>query len=129
MRRLIIDENAPRPSGSYSPAIMARGTFIFTAGQIGKDPKTGTLPDGIEAQTRQAIENLRSILQAAGCNLKDVVRMLVFLADLKDGNQFNSVYSSYFSEIPPVRTRVQAGALAPNILVEMEAIAVIPEDD
>lgn len=127
MKKLVTGTGLLAPSGSYSQAIVAKGTFVFTAGQVGWNAQTKTLPEGIEAQTRQAIENLRTILQAAGGDLHDVVRNLVFLADLKDRPGFDKAYLDYFSGDRPVRTRVQAGALAPGYLVEMEAIAVLPD--
>jgi 2-iminobutanoate/2-iminopropanoate deaminase len=113
--------------GAYSHAIVAKGTFVFTAGQVGRNAETGMVPDGIEAQTRQAIENLRAVLRAAGGDLDDVVRNLVFLADLNDRPGFDKVYLEYFTGDRPVRTRVQAGALGAGYLVEMEAIAVLPD--
>jgi 2-iminobutanoate/2-iminopropanoate deaminase len=128
MRKIVTGPPSVMPTGSYSQAIIAKGTFIFTAGQVGRDITTGKTPDGIGAQTRQALENLRATLRAAGADLSDVVRMLVFLADLKDAPGFNEVYLEYFTSDRPVRARVQAGALSRGSLVEMEAIAVLPEE-
>jgi 2-iminobutanoate/2-iminopropanoate deaminase len=127
MKQVITHPSLPAPTGAFSPVISARGTFVFLCGQVGRNPKTGLAADGIEAQTRQALDNLQVALRAAGADLKDVVRMLVFLADLTDGDGFNKTYASYFTEAAPVRTRVQAAGLAPGILVEMEAIAVLPD--
>ena len=127
MKQVLTGSGLLKSSGAYSQAILAKGTFLFTAGQIGRDPETGTMPEGIEAQTKQALANLLTVLRAAGGDLKHVVRMLVFLADLKEGPEFNRVYAEHFANEPPVRTRVQAGALSPGCLVEMEAIAVLPD--
>ena len=127
MKRVVTGPGLPSKPAAYSHAIVARGTFIFTAGQVGWNAETQTVPEGIEAQTRQAIENLRTVLRAAGGDLDDVVRNLVFLANLNDRPGFDKVYLEYFSGDRPVRTRVQAGALGQGYLVEMEAIAVLPD--
>jgi 2-iminobutanoate/2-iminopropanoate deaminase len=126
MRTVIKGSGPVAPGGSYSQAIVARGTLVFIAGQIGRDATTGKQAEGIEAQTRLAIENMRAVLRAAGCDLRDVVRILVFISDPKDRPGFDKVYLEYFTEDRPVRTRVQA-ALSPGSLVEMEAIAVLPD--
>jgi 2-iminobutanoate/2-iminopropanoate deaminase len=117
------------PPTPYSPAVIAKGALVFTAGQVGLDPKTGELADGIEAQTHIALRNLENVLAEAGSDMGHVVRILVFLADLADGPQFNMVYVQYFPTDPPARTRVQAGGLAKGCLLELEAIAVLASDD
>ncbi len=114
-----------KPSGPYAAALLADGPILFLPGQIGVDPATGKLPDGIVAQTHQAIANLKSLLEASGSDLNHVVRMLVFVTDLSEGDLFNEVYAQYFSADPPVRTRVQVSGLPPGCLVEMEPIAVL----
>lgn len=120
----------PHDGGSapYSAAIIAKGTLVFTAGQIGRDSR-GQLAEGIEAQTRVALSNLKGVLSEAGSDLDHVVRILVFLTDLADGPGFNRVYTQFFPTEPPARTRVQAAALAPGCLLELEAIAVLAADE
>jgi 2-iminobutanoate/2-iminopropanoate deaminase len=126
MRQVVTGPDLPVSTSPISQAIVASGTFVFTAGQIGRDPKTGTMAEDLTGQTRQALENLRTVLAAAGASLSDIVRMLVFVTDLSAGQDFNAVYAEFFGQDPPVRTRVQAAALAPGALVEIEAIAVLP---
>jgi len=117
-------ENAPAAIGPYSHGVVA-GAFIFTAGQLGLDPTTNALvPGGVEEQTRQALLNLESILQAAGASLADVVKTTVFLQDMADFAKMNAVYAEFFSENFPARSAIQVAALPKNGLVEIEAIAV-----
>jgi 2-iminobutanoate/2-iminopropanoate deaminase len=127
MKRIVTGPGPVKESGSYSQAIVASGTLVFTAGQIGRDAESGKYAEGIEAQTRLAITNLQTVLRAAGCDLRDIVRLLVFMADLKDRPGFDKVYLEFFTGERPVRTRVQAGALSAPALLEMEAIAVMSE--
>lgn len=125
MREVISTEKAPPAIGPYSQAVKA-GNLLFVAGQIGINPATGQLEEGIEAQTRQALLNLKAILEAAGASLENVVRVGVFLQDLKDFQAMNAVYSEFFPHSPPARTTVQVAALPRNALVEIDAIAVLP---
>ena len=133
-----IQDKAPAPLGSYSHAIRA-GAFLFISGQGARDPETGAevgvCLDGaglvvsydIEAQTRAVIKNLTTILESAGCTLKDLVDVSVFLADIGDFQKFNSIYSEYFSfEDPPARTTVQAARLPGKNFIEIKAIALCP---
>jgi 2-iminobutanoate/2-iminopropanoate deaminase len=117
---------AQSAAATYSAAVVATAPFVFTAGQVGRNQLTNELPADISGQTRNALENLKSVLAAAGTDLAHVIRVLVFLSDLKDGSEFNKVYAEYFSSDRPTRTRVQAG-LAPGYLIELEAVAVLPE--
>jgi len=120
----ITSEKAPQPAGPYSLAIRA-GNQVFTAGQIGLDPQTGQLtPGGIEAETRQALTNLKHILEAAGCGLEHVVKTTVFLQDMADFARMNAVYAEFFPQRPPARTTVAVAALPKGARVEIEAIAV-----
>lgn len=125
MREIISTEKAPPAIGPYSQAVKA-GNFLFVAGQIGINPATGQLEEGVEAQTRQALLNLKAILEAAGASLNNVVRVGVFLQDLKDFQAMNSVYAEFFPQSPPARTTVQVAALPRGALVEIDAIAVLP---
>lgn len=125
MRKVIRTKKAPLPRGPYSPAVMVGG-FLFVAGQGPVDPKTNELGLGdIQSETRQTLENIRAILEAAGSSLRDVVRVGVFLADMKDFAAMNEVYQQFFSKDPPARTTV--GAELPKIKVEIDCIARIPK--
>jgi 2-iminobutanoate/2-iminopropanoate deaminase len=124
MREIISTDKAPAAIGPYSQAVKA-GNLLFVAGQIGMDPATGQLREGIEAQTRQALLNLKAILEAAGASLEQVVRVGVFLQDLKDFQAMNAVYAEFFPQSPPARTTVQVAALPRGALVEIDAIAVL----
>ena len=123
MVEYVFTDRAPKPIGPYSQAVIA-GNFIFLSGQIPIDPKTGEIVDGgIRDQTRRVLENIKAILEEAGCSLNDVVSVTVFLKDLSHFNDFNEVYSDYFSENRPARSTIQAAALPKNVLVEIAAIA------
>ena len=113
------------PKAPYSPAVVAGGT-VYTAGQVGFDADGTLVAGGIEAQTRQALDNLRACLEAAGAGLADAVKVNVFLADLRDFDAYNAVYRERFEAPFPARTTVQAG-LPGGILVEIEAVASLPE--
>ena len=104
------------------------GDTLYTAGQVGVDPATGTVPDGVRAQTRQVLLNLRAVLAMAGADLSDVVKTTVFLTDMADFAEFNDAYREFFETDPPSRSTVGVAALArPELIVEIEAIAVVPE--
>ncbi len=121
MRKVIRSTDAPRPRGPYSPAIVADG-FVFVAGQGPVNPLTDELVLGdIGTETRRTLENIRAILEAAGSSLRDVVRVGVFLSDMKDFNAMNEVYREFFPEDPPARTTV--GAQLPRIKVEIDCVA------
>ena len=120
--RIVFTENAPKPVGPYSQAIVCNG-FVFVSGQIPINPKTGKIvKGGIEAQTLQVLENIKAILESLQLSLDDVVKTSVFLSDFSDFKLFNVVYGRYFEHNPPARTTVQAG-LMPEVLVEIDAIA------
>ena len=122
-REAINTDAAPRALGPYNQAIVA-GDLLFTAGQLGGDPRTGDLPEGIEAQTLQALENLSQVLRAAGSGWEDVVKTTVYLADMGDFAAFNAVYSEVVSEPFPARSTVAAAALPRDARIEIDAIAV-----
>ena|SRR5688572_16327183 len=111
-------------SGPYSPGIISGG-FLFVAGQVGRNAegKTGAT---IEEQTRYTIENLRNVLQAAGCDLKDVVKATVYLTKQEYFTAYNSIYMEYFPEPRPARATVIAGLVDDSFLIEIEAIAKLP---
>ena len=120
----IFTELAPPPIGPYSQGMRA-GSLVFTAGQIGFRAD-GTLAEGdVAAQTRQAIENLRAVLEAGGATLDGVVKTTIFLYDMNDFVTVNGVYAEYFGGSAPARSTVQVARLPKDALVEIEAIAVV----
>ena len=123
-REVIHSDKAPKPIGPYSIGIRTNG-LVFASGSLGLDPSTGELvPGGIEAETRQALENLKSILEAGGASLKSVVKTTVFLRDMAEFPKMNAIYREYFPVDSPARTTVQAAALPKSAAVEIEAIAL-----
>lgn len=124
-KKVIQTDKAPKAIGPYSQAIRT-DSMIYTAGQIGLDPATSDLvAGGVEEQTRQAINNLRNVLEAAGSSLDHVVKTIVFLTDMNDFSKMNSIYAEYFGEHPPARSTVAVAGLPKGGLVEIEAIALI----
>jgi 2-iminobutanoate/2-iminopropanoate deaminase len=123
MREIIETHNAPAPIGPYSQAVRVNG-FVFVSGQIPVRPDTGEVEGkDIEAQTRQVMKNLASILESAGTGLGSVVKTTVFLVNLDDFPRFNEVYAEYFAGIKPARATVQVARLPKEVLVEIEAVA------
>jgi 2-iminobutanoate/2-iminopropanoate deaminase len=121
MRKVIRTSEGPQPGGPYSQAIVADG-FVFVAGQGPANPSTSELELGdVRSETRRTLQNIRAILEAAGSSLRDVVRVGVFLADMKDFDGMNAVYREFFTEDPPARTTV--GAQLSKIKVEIDCIA------
>ena len=123
-------DGAIQPSGMATPAapfspVVVSGEMVYTAGQVGHDEAGGIVAGGIVEQTRRAFENLRLCLEAAGCSFEDVVKVNGYLADLEDFASYNDVYRDLFREPYPARTTVGA-ALAPGLLVEVEAVARRP---
>jgi 2-iminobutanoate/2-iminopropanoate deaminase len=121
VKRAIQPDGLARPAAPYSPVVES-GDLVFTAGQVAHDRDGNLVEGGIEVQTRQAIENLRTCLAAAGCGLEHVLKVSAFLADLDDFAGFNAVYREHFPEPYPVRTTVGAD-LPGGILVELDAVA------
>lgn len=116
--------NGPSAIGPYSVGIQA-GEFVFTAGQIGLDPATGNIVSGgVETETRQALENLKKILEAAHSGLDQVVKTTVFLQNMGDFAAMNAIYAQYFAEPYPARSAIQVAALPKNAQVEIEAVAI-----
>jgi 2-iminobutanoate/2-iminopropanoate deaminase len=123
----VSSDEAPAALGPYSQAIVAGG-FVFCSGQAGIDPATGTMPDGIEAQTEQALVNLAAVLDAAGASMADVVKTTIFYADVEDFAQLNDVYARHMPDPPPARSAPAHVRLPRGLLVSIEAIAVLPSD-
>ncbi|MEP6468323.1 MAG: RidA family protein [Chloroflexota bacterium] len=126
MRTQVETNGAPGAIGPYSQGIRA-GELVFTAGQVGADPATGTLADGVAAQADRALRNLTSILDAAGSSLDRVVKTTIFLVDMTDFAAVNEVYAAHFSAPYPARSTVAVRALPKDALVEIEAIAIAPD--
>lgn len=124
-RRAVSTSAAPNAAGPYSQAIVA-GDLVFCAGQLGSDPTTGELADGVEAQAERVLRNLEAVLDAAGCTFADVVKTTCFLTDINDFAAFNAVYARFMSDPPPARSTFGVVALPKGGLVEIEAIAVRP---
>ena len=122
-RRAVSTSAAPTAAGPYSQAI-AVDNLVFCAGQLGVDPATGELVDGLEAQAERALRNLEAVLDAAGCTFADVVKTTCFLADINDFAAFNAVYAKFMSDPPPARSTFGVAALPRGARVEVEAIAV-----
>jgi 2-iminobutanoate/2-iminopropanoate deaminase len=124
-REVVRTDNAPGAVGPYSQGIIANG-FVFTAGQGGLIPGTKTIIEGgIQAQTRQVLENIKGIVEAAGSSMEKVVKTTVYLTDISDFAAMNEVYATFFGEPPPARTTVQVSKLPMGIIVEIEAVAVV----
>ena len=123
MNKIICSPNAPAALGPYSQAKLC-GNVLYTSGQLGMDPATGNLPEGVEAQAEQALKNLGAILNEAGMDYADVVKTTVFLADINDFAAINAIYAEYFTGEAPARSCVQVAALPKGALFEIEAVAV-----
>ena len=124
-KQVILSEKAPKALGPYSVAVRA-GMFVFTSGQLGLDPATGELvPGGIEAETRQALTNLRHVLEDSGSGMDQVVKTIVFLRDMADFAKMNAVYAGFFPAAPPARSTVQVAALPKAGSVEIEIVALV----
>lgn len=123
MKEIIVAENAPAAIGPYSHAVVIND-MVFTSGQLGLIPETGKLPEGVEAQTEQALINLRNVLKASGTDMEHVVKTTVFVQDLADFAKVNAIYANFFATNPPARSCVQVAKLPAGGLVEIEAVAV-----
>ena len=124
MRHTIHAEGAPAAIGPYCHA-KRFGNFLFTSGQLGLDPATGVLAEGVQAQTKQSLENIGAVLAAAGMSFGDVLKTTVFLADMGDFAAVNEVYGQVFSQDPPARSCVAVKTLPKDALVEIEVIAAV----
>jgi 2-iminobutanoate/2-iminopropanoate deaminase len=121
-RQAISTGGAPGAIGPYSQAIRS-GDMVFCSGQLGIEPVSGELVEGVEAQAERALRNLQSVLDAAGLGFDDVVKTTIFLADIGDFAAVNAVYARFMPDPPPARSTVQVAALPKGGLVEIEAIA------
>jgi 2-iminobutanoate/2-iminopropanoate deaminase len=127
MKKIIVSEKAPKAIGPYSVAVQV-GQMVYTAGQIGLDPKTGEIvPGGIEAETRQVLTNLKNVLEDSGSSLGDVAKTTVFLKDMADFAKMNAIYGEFFSQNPPARSTIAVAGLPKGCSVEIEAVASLRE--
>ncbi len=122
-RQIIHTDNAPAAVGPYSQAVKI-GNLVYTAGQIGIDPATGEMQQGLEAQARQVMANLQAVLEAAGTSFAGVVKTTIFITDMADFGVINGIYGAFFPENPPARSTVAVAQLPLGALVEIEAVAL-----
>lgn len=122
----VLTDKAPTAIGPYSQGIVANG-FLFTAGQIAIDPASGQVIQGdVKAQTERVLQNLSAVLAASGASWRDVVKTTVFLHDMNDFPAVNDTYGRILGEARPARSTVQVSGLPRGVLVEIDAIAVLP---
>lgn len=122
MKKIIASPKAPAAVGPYSQAVEVDGT-LYVSGQLPIDPATSEMPCGIEAQTKQSLDNVMAILEEAGLSPDNVVKTCVLLNDIKDFAAMNAVYASYFPGDKPARVCYQVAALPKGALVEIEVVA------
>jgi len=125
MKKIIYTDKAPAPIGPYNQAVLV-GNTLYTSGQIALDPTTMELVlDNIEVETKQVMENMKAVLEAAGMSFEDVVKTSIFIMDMNDFGRINAVYGSYFDEKnAPARETVQVACLPKNVNVEISMIAI-----
>lgn len=128
-KTVVVADKAPKAIGPYSVAIKA-GPMVYTSGQIGLDPSSGNLVEGgVEAETRQVLTNLKNVLEASSSSLDKVVKTTVFLKDMGDFARMNAIYGEFFTQNPPARSAVQVAALPKGATVEIECVALLPEEE
>ena len=120
--KTVSTKNAPAAIGPYSQAQIVNG-LVYTSGQIGIDPATATLVEGLEAQANQVFKNLSELLKAAGSDMSKVIKATVFIKDMNDFGKVNEIYAKYFTEPFPARSCVEVARLPKDALVECEVIA------
>ena len=127
-KKVITSDKAPKAIGPYSVAV-STGSLVYTSGQLGIDPVTGNLVEGgVQTETRQALENVKTVLEAAGTTLENVIKTTVFLRDIAEFAQMNTIYAKFFTADQPARSAFQVAALPKAAAVEIEVVAVIPCD-
>ena len=117
-------DKSPGAIGPYNQGIVAGG-FLFTSGQLPIHPVTGLVPPTIEEQTVQVLNNLKAIVEAAGCSMENVVKCTVYLQSMDDFAVMNKIYATYFEGVAPARATVEVSKMAKNALVEIDAIAIV----
>lgn len=121
-KKVISTTNAPAAIGPYSQAIEVNG-FVYASGQIPVIPETGEIPEGIDAQARQALTNVKSLMEAAGLTMANIVKTSVFIKDMNDFAKVNEIYASFFTSDYPARSCVEVARLPKDVLIEVEVIA------
>ena len=125
-RQVIHTENAPAAIGTYSQAILV-GVTLYLSGQIGLDPYSMELVEGIEAQIRRVFDNLKAVCEAAGGSLADIAKLNIFLTDLSNFQLVNQIMGEYFAQPYPARAALGVASLPKGALVEMDGIVIIPQ--
>jgi 2-iminobutanoate/2-iminopropanoate deaminase len=125
MKEIILTNNAPAPIGPYSQAVKASGSFIFVSGQIPLKADGSLAGNDITAQAHQSIRNIQAILESAGSSLADVVKTTVLMLDMNDFGTMNEIYNQYFADSKPARAAYQVARLPKDVMIEIEAIAVV----
>ncbi|TAI62831.1 RidA family protein [Bradyrhizobium sp. Leo170] len=120
---LVSTDKAAPAAGPYSQAVRT-DQLVFASGQLPIDPASGTIPEGIEQQTRQSLANLSAVLEAGGASFESVVKTTVFLKNMDDFAVMNGIYAEFFSYAPPARSTIEVARLPKDALVEVEAIAL-----
>lgn len=123
MRDVVSTKDAPGAIGPYSQAIATEG-MVFCSGQVGLDPMSGDLVDGLESQTKRALTNLKGVLEASGSSLGSVVKTTVFLTSMDDFGAMNAIYGEFFPQDPPARSTIAVSGLPKGAVFEVEAIAI-----
>lgn len=124
MQKVISTDKAPGAIGPYSQAIEVNG-MVFTSGVIPVDPATGVIPEGVEAQATQAFTNLTNLVEASGAAMSQVVKTTVFIKEMNDFGKINEIYAKFFKEPYPSRSCVEVARLPKDVLIEIEAVAVV----
>ena len=122
MKKVVVTDKAPGAIGPYSQGINV-GDMFFFSGQIPVNPVTGDMPEGIEAQVKQSLDNVKALLESQGMDFSNVIKTTVFLADMNDFATMNGIYATYFVEPYPARSAVQVAKLPKGALIEVEVIA------
>ena len=124
-KQVVIPEGGAKPLAPYSPGVVS-GSYLFSSGQVALDPETQKLVEGgVEAEAKQAMENLGTVLSAAGLDFTDLIKVTIFMIDMNDYAAINAIYGSYFDDEPPARSALQVGALPAGAAVEIEGIAAL----
>lgn len=124
-KKIIATDKAPSAIGPYSQGVQA-GDLLFVSGQLPIDPSSGVMAEGIEAQTKQSLENVKAIIEAAGGTISNVIKCTVFLKDMNEFAGMNKIYAEYFTENFPARAAVEVARLPKDANVEIEAIVKMP---